>query len=118
MKGRSFRACSGSWPSPLWLSVLVRPLGPARGRGATGSLGRLAVAQAAQRGHDVAALVRDPARANPQQRLTADICGYLPLSFLRRVTGLPARRTPRQVLPDAGEIPVSVFKFLLEHTDP
>ena len=32
--------------------------------GATGSLGRLAVAEAAQRGHDVTALVRDPARAN------------------------------------------------------
>ncbi len=32
--------------------------------GATGSLGRLAVTEAAQRGHDVAALVRDPARAN------------------------------------------------------
>lgn len=32
--------------------------------GATGSLGRVAVAEAARRGHDVAALVRDPARAN------------------------------------------------------
>jgi uncharacterized protein YbjT (DUF2867 family) len=32
--------------------------------GATGSLGRLAVAEAARRGHDVAALVRDPARAD------------------------------------------------------
>jgi nucleoside-diphosphate-sugar epimerase len=32
--------------------------------GATGSLGRLAVAEAAQRGHDVTALVRDPARAD------------------------------------------------------
>jgi uncharacterized protein YbjT (DUF2867 family) len=32
--------------------------------GATGGLGRLAVAEAARRGHDVAALVRDPARAN------------------------------------------------------
>jgi|HubBroStandDraft_4_1064222.scaffolds.fasta_scaffold05246_5 uncharacterized protein YbjT (DUF2867 family) len=32
--------------------------------GVTGSLGRLAVAEAAQRGHDVTALVRDPARAN------------------------------------------------------
>src|SRR2546421_62660 len=32
--------------------------------GATGSLGRLAVVEAVQRGHDVTALVRDPARAN------------------------------------------------------
>jgi uncharacterized protein YbjT (DUF2867 family) len=32
--------------------------------GATGSLGRLAVAEATQRGHDVSALVRDPARAD------------------------------------------------------
>jgi uncharacterized protein YbjT (DUF2867 family) len=32
--------------------------------GATGSLGRLALAEAISRGHDVAALVRDPARAN------------------------------------------------------
>ena len=32
--------------------------------GATDSLGRLAVAEATQRGHDVSALVRDPARAD------------------------------------------------------
>jgi putative NADH-flavin reductase len=40
--------------------------------GATGSLGRLAVAEAARRGHDVTALVRDPARANlPEPVVTA-----------------------------------------------
>jgi uncharacterized protein YbjT (DUF2867 family) len=44
--------------------------------GATGSLGRLAVTEAAQRGHDVAALVRDPARANlpePAVRVRGDV---------------------------------------------
>src|SRR5712691_6519707 len=44
--------------------------------GATGSLGRLAVAEAAQRGHDVAALVRDPARANlpePAVKVRGDV---------------------------------------------
>jgi len=36
--------------------------------GATGSLGRLAVAEAAQRGHNVTALVRDPARVGHVSR--------------------------------------------------
>jgi uncharacterized protein YbjT (DUF2867 family) len=44
--------------------------------GATGSLGRLAVAEAARRGHDVAALVRDPARAHlpePVDKVRGDV---------------------------------------------
>jgi uncharacterized protein YbjT (DUF2867 family) len=44
--------------------------------GATGSLGRLTVAEAARRGHEVAALVRDPTRANlpePVARVRGDV---------------------------------------------
>ena len=44
--------------------------------GATGSLGGLAVAEAALRGHEVTALVRDPARANlpePVVKIRGDV---------------------------------------------
>ncbi len=44
--------------------------------GATGGLGRLAVAEAAQRGHEVSALVRDPARASlpePVVKMRGDV---------------------------------------------
>jgi putative NADH-flavin reductase len=58
--------------------------------GATGSLGRLAVAEAAQRGHDVTAVVRDPARANlpePVVKVRGDV---LPVSLGPAVEGRDA----------------------------
>lgn len=56
--------------------------------GATGSLGRLAVTEAARRGHDVAALVRDPARTNlpePMVKVRGDVLD--PVSLDSAVAG-------------------------------
>jgi uncharacterized protein YbjT (DUF2867 family) len=72
--------------------------------GATGSLGRLTVTEAAQRGHDVAALVRDPARANlpePAVKVRGDVLDPESLDPVccAPVTRGASGRSPARVLP-------------------